>query len=33
MFDGFLAAESAAQPRHRYHFRDSGALSISTTLR
>jgi hypothetical protein len=33
MFDSFLAAESAAQPGHRYHFRDSGALSISTTLR
>ncbi len=33
MFDAFLAAESAAQPLHRYHFRDSGALSISTALR
>ena len=33
MFDGFLAAESATQPKHRYHFRDSGALSISTAFR
>jgi hypothetical protein len=33
MFDSFLAAESAAQPKHRYHFPDSGALSISTEFR
>jgi hypothetical protein len=33
MFGAFLASESAAQPQHRYHFRDPGALSISTALR
>ena len=32
MFDRFLAAEAAAQPMHRYHFRRTDRLSISTTL-
>jgi beta-lactamase superfamily II metal-dependent hydrolase len=33
MFDRFLAAESARQPKHRYHFRDPGKTSISKSFR
>jgi hypothetical protein len=33
MFDRFLAAESARQPKHRYHFRDPGKASISKSFK
>ena len=32
MFDRFLKAESATQPMHRYHFRDTGERSISRSF-
>jgi hypothetical protein len=33
MFDRFLKIESARQPKHRYHFREPGELSISKSFR
>ena len=33
MFDRFLKSESARQPKHRYHFREPGEVSISKSFR
>ena len=32
MFDRFLKAESAQQPMHRYHFRDTAERSIARSF-